>query len=90
MKIGIHQHVFTSKLDKKNLDILDRIKDVGFDSVDINVRNTEFEFAKKIKKRAQKLDLILTGGGSIPKGKEILSSDKEKRDIALEYMKELI
>ena len=90
MKIGIHQHVFTSKLDKQNLDILNFIREIGFDSIDINVRNAELDFAKTIRKRAEKLNLILTGGGSLPRGKEILSQDRQKRKEAIEYMKELI
>lgn len=90
MKIGIHQHVFTSRLETCNLDILNFIRETGFDSVDINIRNTDVKFARVIKKRAEKLGLILTGGGSLPKGKEIISDDKEKRQEALEYMKELV
>ena len=90
MKIGIHQHVFTSMLNKQNLDILNFISEIGFDSMDINVRNAEIDFIKEIRKRAEKLNLILTGGGSLPRGKEILSRDREKRKEALEYMKSLI
>lgn len=90
MKIGIHQHVFTSLLTRENLDILDFIKETGFDSVDINVRNTDLEFAKVIKKRAEKLNLILTGGGSIPKGYGLLSPEKLERIRAVNYMKELV
>jgi hypothetical protein len=48
MKIGIHQHVFTSKIDKDNIDILNFIKEIGYDSVDVNVRNAELHFAKTI------------------------------------------
>ena len=90
MKIGIHQHVFTSVLNKQNLDILNFISEIGFNSMDINVRNAEIDFIKEIRKRAEKLNLILTGGGSLPRGKEILSRDREKRKEALEYMKSLI
>jgi D-psicose/D-tagatose/L-ribulose 3-epimerase len=90
MKIGIHQHVFTSLLTRENLGILDFIRETGFDSVDINVRNTDLEFAKVIRKRAEKLNLILTGGGSIPKGFELLSSEKQERIRAVNYMKELV
>jgi D-psicose/D-tagatose/L-ribulose 3-epimerase len=90
VKIGIHQHVFTSKITEQNLSILDYIKEVGFDSIDINLRNTEFEFAKTLRKRAEKLGLVLTGGGSLPRTKEIVSTDKEKRAEAIEYMKELV
>ena len=90
IKIGIHQHVFTSKLTEQNIHILDFIKEVGFDSVDINLRNTEYDFAKTLRKKAEKLNLILTGGGSLPKGKEIISPEKQKRDEAIQYIKSLI
>jgi D-psicose/D-tagatose/L-ribulose 3-epimerase len=90
MKIGIHQHVFASRLDRNNLDILNFISEIGFESMDVNVRNAEFDFLKTIRKRAEKLNLVLTGGGSLPKGKEILSPDRQKRKEAIEYMKELI
>ena len=90
IKIGIHQHVFTSKLNEQNISALDFIKEIGFNSMDINLRNTDFDFAKVIRKKAEKLDLILTGGGSLPKGKEIISQEKQKRAEAVEYMKELV
>ena len=37
MKIGIHQHVFTGKIDKSNLDIINFISEIGFDSMGINL-----------------------------------------------------
>ena len=90
IKIGIHQHVFTSRLDKNNLDILNFIREIGFDSVDINLRNTVFDFTGTMKKRAEKLGLFLTGGGSLPKDQEIISQDRKKRAEAVEYMKKLV
>lgn len=90
IKIGIHQHVFTSKLNEDNLDILDFIREIGYESVDINLRNTAFEFTGTMKKRAERLGLFLTGGGSLPKDKELISKDKEKRIEAVEYMKKLV
>lgn len=90
VKIGIHQHVFTSKFNSENLDILDYIRNVGFDSMDINLRSTDIKFASKLRKRAEKLGLFLTGGGSLTGDKEIVSQDKQKRKEAIEYMKDLI
>jgi D-psicose/D-tagatose/L-ribulose 3-epimerase len=90
IKIGIHQHVFTSKINEQNLTIIDFVKEIGFDSMDVNLRNTDFDFAKVIRKKAEKLNFKLTGGGSLPKGKEIISQEKEKRIEAIEYMKEIV
>jgi D-psicose/D-tagatose/L-ribulose 3-epimerase len=90
MKIGIHQHVYTSRLNDQNLEILDLIRDIGFDSVDFNVRNMDIGFAKTIRKKTDKLGIIPTAGGSLPKSKVILSEKKEKRREAIDYMKELI
>ncbi len=90
VKIGIHQHVFTSKITEQNLSVLDYAREIGFDSMDVNLRNTEFEFTKILRKRAEKLGLVLTGGGSLPKKKELISPEKDKRVEAIEYMKELV
>ena len=90
IKIGIHQHVFTSKLDRENLDILNLIKDIGYDSADINVRNINLDEAKIIKKRASSLNLTLMGGGSLPKNMGILSDVKDDRSRAIKYIKSLI
>lgn len=90
VKIGIHQHVFTSKITAENLHIFDHIKEIGFDSIDVNLRNTDLEFAGTMRKRAEELGLFLTGGGSLPKDKEIISQDKDKRTEAVEYMKEIV
>ena len=88
--IGIHQHVFTSKLNEQNLDFFDYVREIGYDSMDINLRNTELSFAKTVKKRAESAGLFLTGGGSLPKGKEIISPEREKRAETINYMKEIV
>jgi D-psicose/D-tagatose/L-ribulose 3-epimerase len=90
MRIGIHQHVFTHKITKDNLDILNMISDMGFSSVDVNIRVIDIELAKKIKKRAKKLNLNIVGGGSIPRDKMLLSDNAEDRHEAITYMKSLI
>lgn len=90
IKTGIHQHVFTSKLDKENLDVLNLVKDIGYDSVDINVRNISLYEARIIKKRANSSNLTLMGGGSLPKNMGILSDVKDERDGAINYIKSLI
>jgi D-psicose/D-tagatose/L-ribulose 3-epimerase len=90
MRIGIHQHVFTKRLCAANLDLLNVLRDFGFDSMDVNVRALDLPTAKLIRRRAEELGLHLMGGGSLPKDKELLSSDREKRQEAIEYMKDLV
>jgi D-psicose/D-tagatose/L-ribulose 3-epimerase len=90
MRIGIHQHVFTKKLSADNLDLMDVIRGYGFDSLDVNVRALDIPTAKLIGKRGQALGLRLMGGGSLPKDKEFLSAEPDKRREAIEYMKELV
>jgi len=90
MKIGIHQHVFTPKLEKRNLDYLNLVSEIGFNSVDINVRILGLGLAKAIKERANKLKLTLKGGGSLPLDKNILSEDKSVRENVIKYMKHLV
>ena len=90
MKTGIHQHVFTSRLTKENLDILNMVSEMGFDSMDINIRVLDLETAKEIGQRAKKLNLNLVGGGSIPSNKMLLSEDPAERQEAVNYMKSLI
>ena len=90
MKVGIHQHVFTKNLFDRNLDLLNVIRDYGFESMDVNVRVLDLPGATLIKKRAESLGLHLMGGGSLPADKELLSSDREKRREAIEYIKGLV
>jgi len=90
MRIGIHQHVFTKKLGAENLDILDRIRGLGFDSLDVNVRALDLPTAALIRGRADALGMRLMGGGSLPRDKELLSDLPEKRREAIDYMKELV
>jgi len=90
MKIGIHQHVFTHDLLHGGLDLMDRVRDYGFDSMDINVRVLDFEGARQVRRRAESLGLLLMGGGSLPRDKELVSADPEKRREAVEYMKTLV
>jgi D-psicose/D-tagatose/L-ribulose 3-epimerase len=90
MKIGIHQHVFAKKLFEGNLDLMNRLRDYGFDSMDVNVRALDIPTAKLIGKRAREIGLHLMGGGSLPADKELLSDEKAKRREAIEYMKTLV
>jgi D-psicose/D-tagatose/L-ribulose 3-epimerase len=90
MKIGIHQHVFTKKLFSGNLDLMNVIRNYGFDSMDVNVRALDIPTAKLVRRRAEELGLHLMGGGSLPADKELLSSEREKRREAIEYMKTLV
>jgi len=90
LKIGIHQHVFTHKITKDNLDILNMISEMGFSSIDVNIRVIDIEQAKKIKERAGKLNLNIVGGGSIPSDKMLLSDNAEDRREAIKYIKSLI
>jgi D-psicose/D-tagatose/L-ribulose 3-epimerase len=90
MKIGIHQHVFTKKLNGDNLDLLNRIRDFGFEAMDINVRALDIPTANLIGKRARSLGLQLMGGGSLPPDKKLISEEKSDRREATEYMKSLV
>ena len=90
MKIGIHQHVFTRNLLDGHLDLMNVIRDYGFDSMDVNVRVLDIPGARLIRKRAQEVGLHLMGGGSLPKDKELVSADAGKRREAVEYMKTLV
>lgn len=90
MRIGIHQHVFSRKLNAENLDLMDRIRGYGFDSLDVNVRVLDLPTARLIRKRAESLGMRLMGGGSLPKDREFLSDDPAKRRDAIEYMKGLV
>jgi D-psicose/D-tagatose/L-ribulose 3-epimerase len=90
MRVGIHQHVFTKKLHRDNLQQLNMIRDLGFDAVDVNVRVLDIPTARLVGERARDLDLLIRGGGSLPRDKELLSTDVEKRKDAVEYMKGLV
>jgi D-psicose/D-tagatose/L-ribulose 3-epimerase len=69
---------------------MDRIRELGFDSMDVNVRALDIAGAKLIRKRAESLGLQLMGGGSLPVDKELLSEEPEQRREAIEYMKSLV
>jgi D-psicose/D-tagatose/L-ribulose 3-epimerase len=90
VRIGIHQHVFSKKLSAENLDLMDRIRGYGFDSMDVNVRVLDLATARLIRKRAESLGMRLMGGGSLPKDKELVSGEPDKRREAIEYMKGLV
>jgi D-psicose/D-tagatose/L-ribulose 3-epimerase len=90
MKIGIHQHVFTKRLNGENLDQLNRIRDYGFESVDVNVRVLDIPTARLVGKRARELKLLVRGGGSLPANRELLSPENAKRREAISYMKGLV
>ncbi len=90
MEIGIHQLVWLNRWDKEKLDYLDRVKEMGYDAMDIIVRSLDIQTAKSLKERAGKIGLRLIGGGSLPVGQDLLSDDPDRRRASLDYLKGLI
>jgi hypothetical protein len=65
--------VLAKKLFEGNPELMNRIRDYGFDSMDVNIRALDIPTARFFGRRAREIGLHPMGGGSLPADKELLS-----------------
>lgn len=87
MKIGISSFVWVSPFSSKDIDILYKAKDFGYDIVEVAVENEELIDLKLLKTTAKQVGLELSVSGAFGLERDISSLDKEVRDNGLAYIK---
>lgn len=90
MQFGIHSLLFTETFLEKDLPLLDRIKAMGFDAVEIIPFDPDHFPARKVKAAAADLGLTINTGYGMPAEYNIISPDPGVRRRGIDFSKKLI
>ncbi len=90
MKYGIHGLLFSETFTRKELWILDRARELGFDGLEITLFDPDSLPAAEIKVRTRSLGLRLNTGIGLSEKHNLISPDAATRKRGIEFMKKII
>jgi D-psicose/D-tagatose/L-ribulose 3-epimerase len=90
MKFGIHSLLFTETFLDKDLPLLDRCRNMGFEAVEIIPFDPDHFPAAKVRKAAADLGLTINTGYGMPAEYNTISPDPAVRRRGVEFSKQLI
>ena len=90
MKFGIHSLLFTETFTEKQLPLLEKCKNLGFDAVEIIPFDPDAFPAKQVKQVAADLDLTINTGYGMPPECNVISPDPAVRQKGVDLSKKLV
>jgi len=90
MKFGIHSLLFTETFLDKDLPLLDRCKEMGFDAVELIPFDPDNFPAAKVRQAARDLGLTVNTGYGMPPELNPISPDPAVRSNAVDFSKRLV
>jgi D-psicose/D-tagatose/L-ribulose 3-epimerase len=90
MKFGIHSLLFSETFTDRELPLLDKAKEMGFDAVDIVPFDIERFPAKRVRQRATELGLEIITEIGMPEHANTISPDPAIRSAGVELAKRLV
>ena len=90
MKFGIHSLLFTETFLEKDLPLLERCKNMGFDAVEIIPFDPDHFPAKQTKQVAEDLGLSINTGYGLPEQYNTISPDPKVRTAGIDFSKRLV
>jgi len=90
MRFGIHSLLFRETFVEKDLPLLDKCKNMGFDAVEIIPFDPDRFPAPKVRAAAAALGLTINTGYGMPEEYNIISPDPAVRRAGIEFSKRLI
>ena len=90
MKYGVHCLLFSETFTKKELWVLDRAKELGFDGLEIALFDPDSLPVSEIKKRTKALGLRLNTGIGLSEKHNLISPDAKTRKRGIEFMKKIV
>lgn len=90
MKFGIHSLLFTETFLEKDLPLLERCKNMGFDAVEIIPFDPDNFPAAQVRRAAADLGLTINTGYGLPVEYNTISPDPAVRKRGIEFSKKLI
>jgi D-psicose/D-tagatose/L-ribulose 3-epimerase len=90
MKFGIHSLLFTETFLEKDLPLLEKCKNLGFDAVELIPFDPDNFPAKKTRQVAKDLGLTINTGYGMPPEYNVISPDASVRAAGREFSKRLV
>lgn len=90
MKLGIHAYAWCSEWSNNTLDLIDRIKKLGLDFIEIPLMKLEKFDAEAVKQRLSDADLEAVTSTALLEGYDITSDDPAVRKAGVEYLKKSV
>jgi D-psicose/D-tagatose/L-ribulose 3-epimerase len=90
MKFGIHSLLFSETFTERDLPLLEKAKEMGFDAVDIVPFDVDNFPASQVRKRAEDLGLEIIIEIGMPAHANIISPDASIRAVGVDLSKRLI
>jgi D-psicose/D-tagatose/L-ribulose 3-epimerase len=90
MKLGIHAYAWTSRWTNETLDLIDRVKNLGLDFIEIPLMVLETFDAAAIKRRLEDVGLGAVTSTVLLNDTDITSEDASIRDKGIEYLKNCV
>jgi D-psicose/D-tagatose/L-ribulose 3-epimerase len=90
MKVGINTWVWVSPFSTKDTVLIDKIKDMGFDSVEIAAEHWGLIDTRAVREAVRRSGLELTVGGAFGPDRDLISDDEDIRRRAFQYIEDSI
>ncbi len=90
MKLGIHAYAWCSQWTNEELDLIDRVKKLGLDFIEIPLMVLETFDAAAIKDRLNAVGLEAVTSTVLLDGTDITSEDSQIRENGVKYLKECV
>ena len=87
MKIGIHAYAYCSQWSNETLDLIDRVKNLGLDFIELPLMVLEDFDVDAVSKRLRKVGLEVVTSTVLTEDTDITSNDPEFRTKGVEYLK---
>lgn len=92
-KVGAHLLIWTARVDESVIPILHKIKEMGFDGVEIPLMSPmeiEFKLVEKLRKELEKINLECTCCGGLGKNENLIDEDESIREKGKACLKKMI
>jgi D-psicose/D-tagatose/L-ribulose 3-epimerase len=90
MKFGVHSLLFHETFLEKDLPLLDEVKRMGFDAIEINPYDPDGFPAAKVRRIASEIGLTINTGYGLPAEYNTISPDPAVRQRGVDFAKRLI
>jgi D-psicose/D-tagatose/L-ribulose 3-epimerase len=90
MKLGIHAYAWCSQWSNETLDLIDRVKKMGLDFIELPLMVLETFDAKAISERLKKIELGATTSTVLMEDTDITSDDAKVRENGVKYLKDCV
>jgi len=87
MKLGIHAYAYCSQWSNNTLDLIDRVKNLGLDFIEIPLMVLEDFDVNAVSKRLRKVGLDVVTSTVLTEDTDITSDNSEIRTKGIEYLK---